>query len=640
MLSEDVLLVLRLRDPTCCIQPVVEPFRGLWFPLSPHGVPDVLADSIAANRESIVGSVGLPFGVLEWDPCAISPPPQGESTDMKNDEIAEILKETADLIELTGGNPYRANAFSRAARSLGNLQEPVTDRLEAGTLTEVSGIGDGMTGHIVDLLEAGSFDLRDELISGVPPGLMDVMRVKGLGTKRTRRLWRELGVTSLDEAETAAENGRIAELDGFGAKTQQKILDNVRQLRHYQRQRRLSEAWTATQSFLERLRSVAGVERAEPTGALRRRRETVEQAEVIVGTNEPSALEDWLTSRLGEVSIGENGAIMGSLTGGIPVLVHLAAAAAFGTEWWRTTGSADHCAAVESAAGAPSQYADEAELFAEIGLPPIPPALREGRAELEAARNGTLPHLLTVDDLTGCLHNHSTYSDGSNSVLEMAQAAKERGYEYFGVCDHSQSLRIADGLSPEEVREQHAEIEQLNESFPNDSESFHVFHGIESDVLRDGSLDYDEDLLSLFDFVVASVHTGFNMTESEATERLVRAIESPHTRILGHPTGRLLLRRQGYPVNHERIIDACAQNDVALELNANPHRLDLDWRWVRSATERGVLISINPDAHAIRELDNMKWGVAVARKGWLTPDSCLNAKSLDGFRHWLASGAA
>lgn len=558
---------------------------------------------------------------------------------MRNDEIAQILQETADLLELTGGNPYRARAFSRASRSLGNLQTSAAERLDDGTLTEVSGIGDGMADHIADIVEGGSFELRDELISAVPPGLMDVMQVKSLGTKRTRRLWTELDVTSLDELEKAAEHDQITALDGFGAKTQQKILDNVRRLRHYETRRRLSEAWTAAEPFLDRLRESKAVTRAEVTGPLRRKRETVEQIDILVGTEDGAAVERWLDAQLSDVSVEEDVVVTGTLEEGVPVQVFLTSPGHFGTAWWRTTGSEEHCSTVDETCGTPSDHTDETSVFAELGLSPIPAVLREDRGEIEAARKDTLPSLLAEEDLQGCLHNHSTYSDGSNSIREMAEAARKRGYSYFGICDHSQSLRIADGLSPEEVREQHREVERLNQQFEEDNGTpFRIFHGIESDILGDGSLDYDDDILSLFDFVVASIHTGFNMTEDEATGRLVEAVEHPHTRILGHPTGRLLLRREGYPIDHETVIESCAQNGVAIELNANPHRLDLDWRWVRAATDRGVPISINPDAHAIREIDYTRWGVAVARKGWLTPDACLNAKSLRSFQRWVQNG--
>jgi DNA polymerase (family 10) len=311
--------------------------------------------------------------------------------------------------------------------------------------------------------------------------------------------------------------------------------------------------------------------------------------------------------------------------------------ARFGTALWRTTGTDTHCEAFADAYGVPDDHASEADLFAAAGLPVIPPELREEGDELDAAAQDALPSLLTVEDLQGCLHNHSTYSDGSDSLQRMAEAARSKGFSYFGICDHSQSLQIASGLSPDEVREQDEAVRDLNESFSDD---FRVFHGIESDVRRDGSLDYEDDLLSLFDFVVASVHTGFSMTEAEATERVVRAVRNPHTRILGHPTGRLLLVREGYPLDHARVIDACAEHDVAIELNANPYRLDLDWRWVRRATDQDVLISINPDAHATDEIDYVRWGVAVGRKGWLTPEQCLNAKSLDDFTDWVERGSA
>ncbi|WP_103026350.1 helix-hairpin-helix domain-containing protein [Salinibacter altiplanensis] len=553
---------------------------------------------------------------------------------MRNDEVAQLLQETADLLELTGGNPHRARAFSRAARSLQDLDEPAAKRLSEETLVEASGIGDGMADHIGDIVHGGSFELRDELQSAVPPGLMDVLQVNGLGTKRTRRLWTELGIASLDELEQAAESDQIMSLDGFGAKTQQNILENVRQLRRYEAQWRLADAWGATRPFLEALRALDAVGRAVPTGALRRRAETMERADVLVSTANPTSVTKWLDGRLDDPS-EEDAVVTGRLNEGLPVAVHLASPDRFGTAWWRTTGASDHCAAVTERASSPGDHPDENALYHAVGLSFVPPALREGQGEVRAAADDELPTLLTTEDLDGCLHNHSTYSDGSHTLREMAVAARDRGYSYFGICDHSQSLQIADGLPPEEVRDQHEAVARLNDELADGAPPFRVFHGIESDILRDGSLDYERELLDAFDFVVGSVHTGFSMTEDEATERLVRAVEAPHTRILGHPTGRLLLGREGYPIDHERVIEACAEHDVALELNANPHRLDLDWRWVRHATDHGVLISVNPDAHAISELDYVTWGVAVGRKGWLTPDQCLNAKSLNAFEQWL-----
>lgn len=555
---------------------------------------------------------------------------------MTNKEITAVLQETADLIELTNGNPHRARAFSRAARSLDSLEGSVVDRLAKGTLTDIEGIGDAMADHVADVAETGTFPLHDELLNAVPPGLLDVMRVKGLGTKRTRRLWKELNITSLDELEAAAESDDITTLAGFGAKTQENILKNVRKLRQYDAQWRLADAWSAVSSFLSSVRSQAAVHRAEHTGELRRQMETVEQAEVIVATDAPSKIRAWLQQNLEAQPSQNDNPVAAKLPEGIPLRIYLSVPDQFGTNWWKTTGTSNHRRSFEAAHGTPGDHQREEDLFAEAGLPVIPPELRENRGELEAAAADNLPSLITVDDLKGCLHNHSTYSDGSDSIETIAKAARERGYSYFGLCDHSQSLQIASGLSPAEVREQHDEVQRLNDTLTKDDDPpFRIFHGIESDILRDGSLDYDDEVLSLLDFVVASVHSGFSMTEDEATKRILRAVQNPYTRILGHPTGRLLLVRDGYPIDHQRIIDACAEHEVAIELNANPYRLDLDWRWIQRATDKGVLISINPDAHATNELDYVKWGVAVGRKGWLTPNQCLNAKSLGDFTKWL-----
>jgi DNA polymerase (family 10) len=557
---------------------------------------------------------------------------------MTNSDVAAVLERTANLIELTDGNPHRARAFARAARTIGDLDEPVHTRVEDGSLTDVSGIGDAMADHVADILDAGTFPLHDELMNAIPPGLLDVLRVKGLGTKRTRRLWTELDITSLDELEAAAETDRITGLSGFGAKTQQNILENVRQLRSYESQWRLPDVRSAVAPFLDALRALDVVARAAPSGALRRHAPTLEQAEVVVATDAPGEVRAWVRDRLSGGEPDDAGPLHATLPDGIPLRLHLAPPSQFGTAWWRTTGSAAHRDAFEAAHGPPGGHEDEADVFAAAGLAPIPPELREDRGELAAAAEDALPSLLTVDDLEGCLHNHSTYSDGSASLADMAEAARALGFSYFGICDHSQSLRIADGLSPEAVRQQHEEVQALNASYAQADEAFRVVHGIESDILSDGALDYDDDTLALFDVVVASVHTGFSMSEAEATERIVRAVQNPHTRILGHPTGRLLLAREGYPLDHDRVIEACAEHDVAIELNANPYRLDLDWRWVRAATDRGVLISVNPDAHSTDELRNVKWGVAVGRKGWLEPSQTLNAKPLSDFEAWLRRG--
>lgn len=558
---------------------------------------------------------------------------------MTNKKIIQALRETAALIELTDGNPFRARAFSRAARSLRGLDTPITERLAAGTLTEIDGIGEGLAGDIQELVDRGSLPTRDELLNIVPPGVLDLLQIKGLGTKRVRTLWQSLEVTSLDELEAAAETGRVAALDGFGPKTEAKIIRNIRQLRRYQSQRRYADAHAEVTPLLEQLRAHDAVARAEATGALRRNLPTLSRAELIVTGDDRTDLQHVLTEMLDDASVRTDATppmVEGALAEGLPLRIWLVSPDAFGTEQWRHTGSNAHCEAFIERFGSPAPHATEADLFEAVGLAPIPPELREHQGELDAAAQEALPTLITTDDLRGSLHNHSTYSDGAHSLRAMAEAARAMGLSYFGICDHSQSLTIASGLSPEDVTQQREEVAALNAEFAQDEgPPFRIFHGIESDILKDGSLDYEDDVLAAFDFIVASVHSGFNMTEDEATERLIRAIQHPYTSILGHPTGRLLLVREGYTIDHERVIEACAIHNVAIELNANPYRLDMDWRWIRTATDRGVLISINPDAHATDELANVRWGVAAARKGWLPPAQCLNAKSLDAFSQWL-----
>ena len=558
---------------------------------------------------------------------------------MTNKHIARYLKETASLIELTGGNVFRARAFDRAARTIDRLDEPVVDRLAQGTLTEISGIGSGLANDIQTLVDFGSFELRDELIAALPPGLLETLRVKGLGAKKVRKLWKALGVTNLEELEEAAAIGRLADLDGFGAKSQESILQNVRLLKTYRTRRHYAVAYAQAAPLIETLEAHPGLARVEMAGELRRALETIGTAELVVATDDLAAARATLAAVLQTGEPSDDPSIFnGTLDDGLPLRIHLVAPERFGTAWWRLTGSDAHVAAFEQTYAPPDDRADEADVYARAGLAFIEPELREADGELDAAATGSMPRLITDDDLRGSLHNHSTYSDGAHTLRQMADRARAMGLSYFGICDHSRSLKIANGMPIERVQEQQEEIRRLNDDYARDGgPPFRIFSGIESDILADGALDYPDDVLASFDFVVASVHTRFNMTEAEATERVVRAVSNPFTTILGHPTGRLLLAREGYPLDHQAVIAACAEHGVAIECNANPYRLDLDWRWIREATRQGVLISINPDAHAMDDLPYTRWGVAVARKGWLTAEQCLNAKSLEAFAEWLAA---
>ncbi len=555
---------------------------------------------------------------------------------MTNKAIARVFKETADLIELTGGNSFRARAFSRAARTIERMDETISSLHAEGALTDVDGIGEGLAAQIDELLKTGSFSDHEELLSSLPPGLPDVMNVKGLGAKKVRRLWQELDVTSLDELEHAAKSGQIASLRGFGKKTQENIIANVQQQRAYQKRRRYADAYTEAAPVLAQLQNHPAITRAEWAGPMRRKLETVDRVNFVIVCTEEAALDQiLLDAGLQNVEAGgEN--VTATLPDGLKVVIHLAGPDSFGTDLWKATGPDEHIQAYEQSHGAPAPFAEEEEVFAAAHLPALPPELRDDPYWLEQAASNGLPELIELADLRGTLHNHSTYSDGAHSLKEMADAARELGYSYFGICDHSRSLKVANGLSIDRVHKQQDEIKNLNTAYAADEgDAFRIFSGIESDILQDGTLDYPEEVLASFDFVVASVHTGFGMTEAEATQRIITAVSNPFTSILGHPTGRLLLRREGYPIDHEAIIEACAAHNVAIELNANPYRLDLDWRWIRHATEAGVPIAINPDAHAINQLEYVRWGVAVARKGGLTPEQCLNALTLEEFSTWL-----
>jgi DNA polymerase (family 10) len=553
---------------------------------------------------------------------------------MTNKEVARILKDTSALIDLTGGNAFRARAMSNAARNIERLDESVSTLAADGSLQELRGIGGGLAAQIQGILEQGTFDVYEDLLGAIPPGLTEILRVKGLGAKKVRKIWQTLGITTLEELEEAATIGQLADLDGFGKKTQENVLKHIHLLKQYGERRRYDQASMEAARMLEKILAVDSIDRAELAGALRRNLEVVDAVVIVAAASVINAacnelIDFWETSE--ERSDGCR-TLGGKLPDGMPLEIHVVLPGRFGMELWRQTGSAAHVAAMEADFELPSTADVEAEIYETAGLPYIEAELREMNGEIDAAAGNRLPRLLALEDLHGSLHNHSTYSDGAHSLRQMTEAARGMGFSYYGACDHSRSLSVAGGLSIERVREQQEEIRRLNAEFGTD---LHVFSGTESDILGDGSLDYPDEVLASFDLVVASIHTRFSMSVEEATTRLIRAVENPFTTILGHPTGRLLLRREGYPVDHEKVIDACAANGVAIEVNANPRRLDIDWRWIRHATARGVLVAINPDAHSVDELYYMRWGVAAARKGWLTPGQCLNAMPLEAFAAWL-----
>lgn len=484
-----------------------------------------------------------------------------------------------------------------------------------------------------ELAATGRSTTLDELREQVPPGLGEMLRLPGLGVSKVRQIHEDLHIESLAELEEAAADGRLAALRGFGVKTATNVRKGIAALREANAFRLLHHAQAEAESIARGLAALEGVRRVEIAGSVRRRREIIRDLDFVV-VHEPAS-RDTLVKRLaaspGVVELSRKlGALTLRFASGTVVDLFLATEENAGMVLLRATGSSEHLAQLEArgpAQSSPGSWPDEAAIYAALGLAWIPPELREGNGEIEAAAEGRLPRLLEQHDLKGLLHCHTNYSDGTTTVAEWADAGRAAGYEWLGITDHGESSAYASGLRAEDVGRQHVEIDVVNRRFSD----FRILKGVEADILADGSLDYGPAVLDRFDFVIASIHTRFGMDEREMTERVLRALDDPHTTILGHPTGRLLLSRAPYALDLERVFERAAQRGVAVELNADPHRLDLDWRMVRRAREMGVTISLGADAHSVAGMANVALGVAIARKGWLTAEDVLNTRDAEAF---------
>ena len=553
---------------------------------------------------------------------------------LDNKSITRKLKLIIQLMELHEENPFKIRSYQSAIYTIdqGGIS---LDGLSKDQLQEIKGIGKSMAEVIIALDETGTAPVLDELLAKTPEGLLEVLQIKGLGPKKIKVLWKELNITSSHELMEACQSGQVAKLKGFGEKTQQSIITAM----EYQEANRskwlYADLEPVVQALQQDLEQKFGVGKVAVTGDYARKIEILEQIDLIIET--PDGKADFtlinsiptLTQHLKTSSPFKwRGEVIDL---GLSVNIHFAPPTEFVRDTLLRTGSKNHLLApvldYPSLASffRSKPFDSELQAYQESGLGYIVPELREGQFEIALAKEGKLPVLLEMEDLRGSLHNHSTYSDGKHTLREMATYCQSLGYEYLGIADHSRSAFYAGGLDIEKVAEQQREIEILNKELA----PFRIFSGIESDILVDGSLDYPDDVLASFDFIVASIHSALSMTRQKATARLIKAIENPYTTILGHPTGRLLLRRDGYPIDHQAIIDACAANDVVIEINANPWRLDLDWRWIHYALEKGVRLSINPDAHEKEAYADMRYGVMVARKGGLTREMTLNALSAD-----------
>lgn len=527
---------------------------------------------------------------------------------MEGKRAAELLERIADILEFLGENPFKVRAYRKAAHfieGVDNLEEYVY----SGRLSKVKGIGPAIEGKVKEFLETGRISYLEELEKKVPKEVFELFEVPGLGPKRVRVLYEKLGIKSISELEYACNENRLITLPGFGEKTQRKILKGIELLKKKRENQLLSEALEASRVIIEEAERKGVL--IHETGELRRRIEVVGGLSFV----SKGEVEEFLKSISRELR-KDNGVWRGYLREfGYPFRVYQGDEDFFKV-LFETTGSKGH---VEKVKGLFKRkfggFKGEKEIYEKVGLPFIPPELREDMGEVEAALEGKLPDLITEKDLGGIIHVHTVYSDGRNTIEELASEVMKMGYRYIGISDHSKSAHYAGGLKEEDIRRQHQEIDRLNEVFS--SKGFRIFKGIESDILPDGSLDYDDKVLDSFDFVIASVHSHFGMSKAEMTKRIIKAMSHPKTTIIGHPTGRLLLGREGYEVDMEELLHAAKEYGKVLEINANPMRLDLDWRWLVKAKRLGIKVVIGPDAHNISGLYDIRYGVMVARKGWI-----------------------
>ena len=576
---------------------------------------------------------------------------------MNKADIVDILEDIAVLLELKGDNPFKIRAYSSGARVLEMMEEDLGDVIAEERLDAIKGIGSALVDKIKTLYATGELEYYTKLRESVAPGLIEMLEIPGLGGKKVKKLHDAIGVESIDALQAACESGEVEALKGFGKKSAEKILSGIANRAAYAKRHHWWNAREVAEPILEGLRSLSQVERAEAAGSLRRLRETVGDLDFIVATAEPKPVMDWFVEQDAVQEVTAHGATKSSVRfeSGLQADLRVVPAEQFAFALHHFTGSKEHNVALRQRALArgyslsewglarkseegelqveiPDSITTEKGLFEFLGLAEIPPELREGLGEIESAEAQQLPSLVRPADIRGVFHNHTTASDGRGTIEEMAAGAEALGWDYLGLADHSKASFQAKGLDDARVLKQLESIRAFNESGES---PVHIFSGIECDILPDGSLDLEDTTLNALDYAVMSVHSSFSQSEEEMTERVIRAIEHPATVMLGHPTGRILLRREPYKIDLQKVIDAAIANRVIIEINANPHRLDMDWRLWRRAADRGLMCSINPDAHSREGLSYFDAGVNIARKGWLEKEQVLNSRDCAGVLHWF-----
>lgn len=580
---------------------------------------------------------------------------------MDKNQVASLLEQVATLLTLKeDSNPFEARAYENAARTISALDGDIEQLTREGKLKGLPGLGSTIIKRIEEVVNTGRMALYDELLTTTPQIKLDLMRIQGLGPKRINALYNQLHINSITDLEIACKEGKVAPLPGFGKKTQDKILQGIASLAQHAGRFLYPVAEEEAEHIRAALATLPEIVRMQVAGSLRRKRETVKDIDMVASVKDDASDEvrrkimDFFTSQPSVQAVTGKGDTKSSviLSTGIAMDLRVVNDSQFPYTLHHFTGSKEHHIPLRRHALSMNMTIndyglfqgkephlelvpckDEADMYAALGMAYIEPELREDMGEIEAALHGTLPKLVQESDLRGVLHVHSTWSDGQNTIRELAEACIARGLTYLGMTDHSKTAAYAGGLTEEALRRQLEEIDRLNEEYAG---RLRILKGTECDILKDGSLDYADDVLASLDFVVASIHSNFNLSPEEQTRRMLRAISNPYVSIIGHPTGRILLGRAGYDLDIEAVIDAAAARGVCIEINASPSRLDLDWRYLHRARDKGMKIPIDPDAHTLEGLDDMRYGIGVARKGWLRASDVLNTlpveKLLDFFQ--------
>jgi DNA polymerase (family 10) len=578
---------------------------------------------------------------------------------MNKDQVAEVLVGIATLLELKGENPFKSRAYENAARAIEALSEPLEKVVAEERLGDIKGIGEGIQKKITELVATGKLAYYEELKTATPSGLVAMLNIPGLGPKKIKALHDELGIESVEQLEQACKDSKIAGLKGFGEKTQANILEGIARRRAYASRHLISEALPRAEPLLEALRSHPDVIRCSAAGSLRRHREIIGDIDLLASSKAPAGVIEFFTSQPGALKVLAKGETKASvlLEGGIQSDLRVVSDAEYSSALMYFTGSKEHNIVMRQRAidrglrlneyglfRSKEETRDpkllvkcktEEEILEKLGLHYVPPEMREDMGEIAAAEKGALPRLIEWTDLKGSLHNHSTWSDGHQQPAEIAKAMSELGLAYWGVTDHSKASFQANGLDTARVRQQLKEIAAINAQLAKEGTPFRLLTGTEVDILKDGKLDFPDDLLAELDVVIASIHQSFSQTEAETTKRLIGAAQNPYVHILGHLTGRLLLEREPYKVDQRAVIDACAETGTWIELNAHPRRFDMDWRLWPYAKSKGVKCAINCDGHRLEHVGFLRLGAGIARKGWLTKEDVVNTLPLDKLRKEL-----